>query len=131
MLLGSTTTSDGSKRASSVSTSLLSQIVRRARKYNAGVAMATQSLHEFDCGADQAGKDARGIFENMTYAFAFGMEEWRLAADLLQLPDEKAEELPRFGRGRCIFKAGAHDVIDLHVRRNADLEPWFGKAGGR
>lgn len=131
MLLGSSSAADGTKRISSVSASLLSQITRRARKYNAHVALATQSLHEFDCGTDQTSKDARAIFENMTYAFAFGMEEWRLAAELLQIPSERACELPRFGKRRCYFKVGASDVVDLHVRRNEDLEAWFGNAGGK
>ena len=131
MLLCSTTANDGSKHASFASTTLLAQICRRARKYNAQVAIATQSLHEFDLGNDRASKDARAIFENMTYAFAFGMEEWQLASDLLQIPSERARELVRYKRRRCILKVGSGDLVDLFVRRSEDLEPWFGNAGGR
>lgn len=131
MLLGSTTDGNGDKHMSSVSSALVSQIVRRARKYNAGVAIATQSLHEFDNGDAADMKAAKTIFENMTYSFVFGMDEWRLAADLLQLPAEKARELPRFRMGHCIFKSGAEEYTDLHVGRSDDLMPWFGNAGGR
>lgn len=129
LLFGGGTKTDGTERAKNpIAASLLSMIVRRARKYGAAVMVSTQSLKDF---AHASVRDyTQAIFDNATYSFAFGCDDWKVAAEMMHIPNERAEELPNYRRGKCIFRAGSR-MLELEVAEAKRLKAWVGNAGGK
>ena len=128
LLLGSDTDTAADAGACDIAAALLAMISRRARKYNCGLTIATQTLSQFlDPTIRRHGE---AIIDNCTYQFAFATKSTEAVRELMHIPEAQARRLPEYQKGWCIMKAG-HDMCKLHVEDNPLEHPWFGNAGGK
>lgn len=130
MILGASASTEGeaSTKGSPIAASFLAMIVRRARKYNANVIVATQSLEDFY--AASVAEKAKAIFENSTYFFSFAPKDPEFVEKTLRIPHERAQELCEWQKGHCVLRAG-NILLELRVTAADNLQGWLGNAGGK
>lgn len=104
----------GDFRAAPIAASFTCMLMKRARKYNAGVLFATQQLS--DMLHEDIVRYGEAVFAMSAYHFTFATEKVEHAGlvKLCGMSPSLAEALKDFGRGECIFEAGS-EAIHLHV----------------
>lgn len=118
-------------------TSQIADMMRRVRKYNAGVLFAVQTIGSL-LEDEKIKKDGKIILDNSAYKF-FGSQtgnsegnNLRLSQEYLALTDKMRDELGGAGRRMFIAAIGKHDKTWVTFD---EIAPWeaemFGKGGGR
>lgn len=108
----------------------ISSFVKRARKYNALIGVATQQL--LDCLRPDIAPYTTALFNNSTYKFLFhpGKIDMALVAEKLALTDGEIRTISQPNQGYCLIKAGV-DRYYVHVEKMEHEEELFGQGGGK
>ena len=107
----------------------LSQVQRRARKYNTGSIIITQQPSDFaDPTVITHGK---AIFDNASYYLVMGLKKQAVTdlAKLIDLNENEMESIKRFGQGEALFVCGGRRMVINVVVTKDELES-FGSGGG-
>ena len=107
----------------------LSQVQRRARKYNTGSIIITQQPSDFaDPTVITHGK---AIFDNASYYLVMGLKKQAVTdlAKLIDLNENEMESIKRFGQGEALFVCGGRRMVINVVVTKEELES-FGSGGG-
>ena len=107
----------------------LSQVQRRARKYNTGTIIITQQPSDF---ADPAViTEGKAIFDNASYYLIMGLKKQAVSdlGLLIDLNDSEREGIKRYSQGEALFVCGNRRMqINVAVTKE-ELES-FGSGGG-
>ena len=107
----------------------LSQVQRRARKYNTGTTIITQQPSDF---ADPAViTEGKAIFDNASYYLIMGLKKQAVTdlGLLIDLNDSEREGIKRYSQGEALFVCGNRRMqINIAVTKE-ELES-FGSGGG-
>ena len=117
-------------------TAQIADMVRRVRKYNAGVMFAFQVVNSLL--DEEIRTEGQIILDNCVYKF-FGSQTGKQAGgnlwqaqQYLALTDKVRDELGKAARGHFILSIGKKDKTWVHVDC---IEPWefevFGRGGGK
>lgn len=109
----------------------LRNMMKRARKYNGAIALATQDLVDFV--SQDIIRYGQALFDNTTYKFIFGQGDKGVQAlvDLYPtLSDGEVSLISKGKRGSCLFACGT-ERANLNVRLTNQEEDLFGKGGGK
>ena len=107
----------------------LSQVQRRARKYNTGSIIITQQPSDF--ASPDVLIHGKAIFDNASYYLAMGLKKQAVEdlAKLIDLNDNEKENIKRFGQGEALFVCGGRRMIINVIVTAEELES-FGSGGG-
>ena len=107
----------------------LSQIQRRARKYNSGTLFITQQPSDF---ADQAVlTQGKAIFDNASYYLIMGLKKQGVEdlSKLIDLNEQEKESIKKYSQGEALLVCGSRRMrIDVTLTE-AELDS-FGSGGG-
>ena len=107
----------------------LSQVQRRARKYNTGTTIITQQPSDFsDPAVITQGK---AIFDNSSYYLVMGLKKQAVEdlSLLIDLNDSEKESIKRYSQGEALFVCGSRRMrINIAVTQE-ELDS-FGSGGG-
>lgn len=109
----------------------LKDFVKRARKYDAAIIVATQQLGDF---LDEAIYHiSSALFNTPTYKFMFnpGELDFNKIQKLLGLNEGELSYLKTAKKKHCLLKIGSHDRYAMEVGALPYEAELFGKAGGR
>lgn len=107
----------------------LSQIQRRARKYNSGTLIITQQPSDFaDPSVITQGK---AIFDNSSYYLIMGLKKQGVEdlSKLVDLNDQEKESIKKYNQGEALFICGSRRMRISVVATEAELDS-FGSGGG-
>lgn len=107
----------------------LSQIQRRARKYNSGTLIITQQPSDFaDPSVITQGK---AIFDNSSYYLIMGLKKQGVEdlSKLVDLNDQEKESIKKYNQGEALFICGSRRMRISIVATEAELDS-FGSGGG-
>ncbi|MDD4036640.1 MAG: hypothetical protein PHS45_04910, partial [Bacilli bacterium] len=107
----------------------LSQVQRRARKYNTGTIISTQQPSDFtDPSVITQGK---AIFDNASYYLVMGLKKQAVddMAKLIDLNDNEKNAIKRFSQGEALFVCGNRRMQIKVIVTEEELES-FGSGGG-
>jgi hypothetical protein len=107
----------------------LSQVQRRARKYNTGTIISTQQPSDFtDSSVITQGK---AIFDNASYYLVMGLKKQAVddLAKLIDLNDNEKNAIKRFSQGEALFVCGNRRMQIKVIVTEEELES-FGSGGG-
>lgn len=118
-------------------TAQIADMMRRVRKYNAGMLIAFQVINSLLLD-ERIRTNGTIILDNCVYKFfgsqtgkAQGQNLWQ-TQQYLTLTDKVRDQLGQAGRGKFIATIGKHDKTWVNIDA---IEPWefdlFGKGGGR
>ena len=108
----------------------ISSFVKRARKYNAMIGVATQQL--LDCLRPDIAAYTTALFNNSTYKFLFhpGKIDMALVQEKLALTPGEAAVIAQPHQGYCLVKAG-RDRYYVHIEKMPYEDEIFGTGGGK
>lgn len=117
-------------------TAQIADMMRRVRKYNAGMFIACQVINSL-LGDESIRTNGTIILDNCVYKFfgsqtgkAAGQNLWQ-AQQYLTLTDNVRDQLGQAGRGKFIATIGKHDKTWVNVDAVEDWEfKLFGRGGG-
>ena len=107
----------------------LSQVQRRARKYNTGSIIITQQPSDFaDPNVIIHGK---AIFDNAAYYLVMGLKKQAVEdlSRLIDLNENEKDSIKRFGQGEALFVCGGRRMLINIIVTKEELES-FGTGGG-
>lgn len=107
----------------------LSQVQRRARKYNTGTIIITQQPSDF--AAPAVIMEGKAIFDNASYYLVMGLKKQAVEdlALLIDLNENEKESIKRYSQGEALFVCGSRRMrINVAVTKE-ELES-FGSGGG-
>ena len=107
----------------------LSQIQRRARKYNTGTIVITQQPTDF--AAPNLIMHGKAIFDNSSYYLVMGLKKQAVEdlSMLIDLNDNEKESIKRFSQGEALFVCGNRRMQVNVIVTEEELES-FGSGGG-
>ena len=107
----------------------LTQVQRRARKYNTGTIIITQQPSDFV--ADGILMHGKAIFDNSSYYLVMGLKKQAVEdlAMLIDLNDNEKESIKRFSQGEALFVCG-NRRMQINVIVTEDELESFGSGGG-
>lgn len=119
-MLFSAKDSSGKLQAAPMSASFTCMLMKRARKYNAGVLFATQQPR--DMMHESVKHLGSAVYSMSTYHFTFATEkvEHEDLVELCGLTPSQAAMVKGFERGECIFEAGP-EAVHLRVGKIPEL----------
>lgn len=108
----------------------ISSFVKRARKYNAMIGVATQQL--LDCLRPDIAPYTTALLNNSTYKFLFhpGKVDMALVQEKLALTNGEAQVIAQPNQGYCLIKAG-RDRYYAHIEKMPYEDELFGAGGGK
>ena len=108
----------------------ISSFVKRARKYNAMIGVATQQL--LDCLRPDIAPYTTALLNNSAYKFLFhpGKVDMALVQEKLALTAGEAQTISQPNQGYCLVKAG-RDRYYVHIEKMPYEDELFGAGGGR
>ena len=108
----------------------ISSFVKRARKYNAMIGVATQQL--LDCLRPDIAPYTTALLNNSTYKFLFhpGKIDMALVQEKLALTAGEAAAIALPHQGYCLVKAG-RDRYYVHIEKMPYEDELFGTGGGK
>ena len=108
----------------------ISSFVKRARKYNAMIGVATQQL--LDCLRPDIAPYTTALLNNSTYKFLFhpGKIDMALVQEKLALTPGEASAIAQPHQGYCLVKAG-RDRYYVHIEKRPYEDELFGTGGGK
>ena len=107
----------------------LSQVQRRARKYNTGTTIITQQPSDFsDPAVITQGK---AIFDNSSYYLVMGLKKQAVEdlSLLIDLNDSEKESIKRYSQGEALFVCGSRRMR-INIAVTQDELDSFGSGGG-
>ena len=107
----------------------LSQIQRRARKYNSGNLFITQQPSDF--AAQNVIVQGKAIFDNASYYLIMGLKKQAVEdlSMLIDLNEQEKDSIKKYGQGEALFVCGNRRMrVDVIVTE-AELDS-FGSGGG-
>ena len=107
----------------------LSNVQRRARKYNTGTIVITQEPSDF--AADAIIQEGKAIFDNSSYYLVMNLKKQATEdlGKLIDLNDSELESIKRYNQGDALFICGNKRLQISVIATDAELES-FGTKGG-
>ena len=107
----------------------LSNVQRRARKYNSGTIVSTQQPSDF--AAPDMIMQGKAIFDNASYYLVMGLKKQAIEdlSQLIDLNDNEKEGIKRYNQGDGLFVCGSKRMQITVVATEAELDS-FGTKGG-
>ena len=107
----------------------LSNVQRRARKYNTGTIVSTQQPSDF--AAPEMIMQGKAIFDNASYYLVMGLKKQAIEdlAKLIDLNDNEKESIKRYNQGDGLFVCGSKRMQITVVATESELDS-FGSKGG-
>lgn len=107
----------------------LSNVQRRARKYNTGTIVITQEPSDF--AADAIIQEGKAIFDNSSYYLVMNLKKQATEdlGKLIDLNDSELENIKRYNQGDALFICGSKRLQISVIATDGELES-FGSKGG-
>ena len=107
----------------------LSQVQRRARKYNTGSIIITQQPSDF--AAPSVIMHGKAIFDNASYYLVMGLKKQAVddLGKLIDLNENEKESIKRYSQGEALFVCGNRRMRINVILTPEELES-FGSGGG-
>ena len=107
----------------------LSNVQRRARKYNTGTIISTQQPSDF--AAPEVLMQGKAIFDNASYYLVMGLKKQAVEdlGKLIDLNDNEKENIKRYNQGDGLFVCGSKRMQISVIATPAELDS-FGSKGG-
>jgi len=107
----------------------LSNVQRRARKYNTGTIVITQEPSDF--AADAIIQEGKAIFDNSSYYLVMNLKKQAVEdlSKLIDLNDSELENIKRYNQGDALFICGNKRLQISVVATDEELDS-FGSKGG-
>ena len=107
----------------------LSNVQRRARKYNSGTIISTQQPSDF--AAPEMIMQGKAIFDNASYYLVMGLKKQAVEdlSRLIDLNDNEKEGIKRYNQGDALFVCGSKRMQISVIATDAELDS-FGTKGG-
>ena len=107
----------------------LSNVQRRARKYNTGTIVITQEPSDF--AADAIIQEGKAIFDNSSYYLVMNLKKQATEdlGKLIDLNDSELESIKRYNQGDALFICGSKRLQISVIATDSELES-FGSKGG-
>ena len=107
----------------------LSNVQRRARKYNSGTIISTQQPSDF--AAPEMIMQGKAIFDNSSYYLVMGLKKQAIEdlSQLIDLNDNEKESIKRYNQGDALFVCGSKRMQISVIATDAELDS-FGSKGG-
>ena len=107
----------------------LSNVQRRARKYNTGTIISTQQPSDF--AAPEMIMQGRAIFDNASYYLIMGLKKQAVEdlSKLIDLNDKEKEGIKRYNQGDALFVCGSKRLQISVIATDSELDS-FGTKGG-
>ena len=107
----------------------LSNVQRRARKYNTGTIISTQQPSDF--AAPEVIMQGKAIFDNASYYLVMGLKKQAVEdlSKLIDLNDNEKEGIKRYNQGEALFVCGSKRMQISVIATDSELDS-FGTKGG-
>ncbi len=113
----------------SLGADFLSNVQRRARKYNTGTIIITQQPSDFS--APEVLMQGKAIFDNSSYYMVMGLRKQAVEdlSKLVDLNDNEKENIKRYNQGEALFVCGSKRMQINIIATDSELDS-FGSKGG-